>query len=246
MFKRPTKQGFLLLEKLETLNDFLDEKITEAILQISNRKLTKLEARKSVLLVQISNAIEQLGDLGEDLSKISKDVFEVGASMSYESIEAVENIDELLAEKGIKNPTDMHREAYSRDFTANTLMFSPDYKQEIDITGRAKKDIQGLFLECPVSCDVSFRSDPKRILRAYYFKAKYGFNLSINTKRAIKKNLPLLSTINRRYSAEMLNKIIRESKEMLNVLIEDGALQYLPMTKLLGQQLVESKRLLDI
>jgi len=92
MFKRPSKQGFMLLEKLETLNDFLDEKITKAILEISHRKLTQKDAKKSVLLVQISNAIEQLGDLGEDLNDVSRDMFEKGLSMSYETIEAVDKI----------------------------------------------------------------------------------------------------------------------------------------------------------
>jgi phosphate:Na+ symporter len=92
MFKRPSKQGFMMLEKLETLNDFLDDKITNAILHISNRKLSENEAKKSVLLVQISNAIEQLGDLGEDLSDVSRDVFEKGSTMTYESVEAVDKI----------------------------------------------------------------------------------------------------------------------------------------------------------
>ena len=92
MFKRPNKQGFMLLEKLETLNDFLDDKITTAILHVSNRKLSKIEAKKSVLLVQISNAIEQLGDLGEDVSDVTRDVFEKGSVMSYECIEAVDKI----------------------------------------------------------------------------------------------------------------------------------------------------------
>jgi phosphate:Na+ symporter len=92
MFKRPNKQGFLQLEKLETLNDFLDDKITGAILEVSNREMSKIDAKKSVLLVQISNSIEQLGDLGEDLSDISRDVFERGSSMSYESVEAVDKI----------------------------------------------------------------------------------------------------------------------------------------------------------
>ncbi|MBN2367419.1 Na/Pi cotransporter family protein, partial [Candidatus Woesearchaeota archaeon] len=92
MFKHPKKAGFMQLEKLETLNDFLDDKITNAILVVSNRKLSRIEAKKSVLLVQISNAIEQLGDLGEDLSDVSKDLFEKGIDMSYESIEAVDKI----------------------------------------------------------------------------------------------------------------------------------------------------------
>ena len=103
MFKRPTKQGFMMLEKLETLNDFLDEKITKAILHVSHRKLSKSEAKKSVLLVQISNSIEQLGDLGEDLCNVTRDVYDKGALMSYESIEAVDKI----FKKFVKNLEDI-------------------------------------------------------------------------------------------------------------------------------------------
>jgi len=156
------------------------------------------------------------------------------------------SIDEILAKKGIRHPTDMQREAYSRDFTVNTLMFSPDYKREVDITGRAKKDIGAKLLDCPVSCDVSFKSDPKRMLRAYYFKARYDFSFSENLSRALKINLPLLNGVNRRYASEMVNKIIREDDGMLNELIEDGAIQYLPMTKLLTKHLIENKRILEV
>ncbi len=92
MFKHPKRLGFMRLEKLEALNDFLDDKITSAILTVSSRDMTKVEAKKSVLLVQISNAIEQLGDLGEDLCDVSRDLFEKGIYMSYESIEAVDKI----------------------------------------------------------------------------------------------------------------------------------------------------------
>ncbi len=91
-FKRPRKVRFMKLEKLETLNDYLDDKITDALLTVSKRKLTKTEGKKTVLLVQISNAIEQLGDLGEDLGDVSRDLFEKGMNMSYESIEAVDKI----------------------------------------------------------------------------------------------------------------------------------------------------------
>jgi len=156
------------------------------------------------------------------------------------------NIDELLLELGKPHPTDMERESYSRDFTVNTLMFSTDYKEELDPTGRARKDIESSILDCPVSCDVSFRYDPKRILRAYYFKAKYGFDFSESVRRAIKKNMTLLSLVKQRYASEMVNKILREDEEMLSILIDDGALEYLPMTKLLSKKLIDGKRLLEV
>ncbi len=92
MFKRPSKQGFMLLERFETLTDYLDKKITEAIVKLSNRKLSKKDAERSVLLVQFSNTIEQLGDLGEDLSNVSRDAFERGSRVQFETIEAVDKI----------------------------------------------------------------------------------------------------------------------------------------------------------
>ena len=63
----------------------------------------KSEAKKSVLLVQISNSIEQLGDLGEDLCNVTRDVYDKGALMSYESIEAVDKI----FKKFVKNLEDI-------------------------------------------------------------------------------------------------------------------------------------------
>ncbi|MEK6917004.1 MAG: hypothetical protein AABW92_04630, partial [Nanoarchaeota archaeon] len=92
LFKNPNKKGFMKLEKLDLLNNYLDDQITHAILQVSNKELNKVGAKKTVLLVQISNTIEQLGDLGEDLGQVSKDLFEKGINLPYESIEAVDKI----------------------------------------------------------------------------------------------------------------------------------------------------------
>jgi phosphate:Na+ symporter len=92
LMRKPTKEGFSKLEMLESLNDYLDERIEKAILEVSKRKLTRTEAEKVVLLVQASNAIEQLGDLGQDLGNVSNEHFEKGLEMPVESVEAVEKI----------------------------------------------------------------------------------------------------------------------------------------------------------
>ena len=92
LMKNPKKVLFMKLEKLETLNDYLDDRITDALLKISSRKLTRTEGKKIVILVQVSNVIEQLGDLGEDLGDISRYLFERGKIMDYESVEAVDKV----------------------------------------------------------------------------------------------------------------------------------------------------------
>jgi Na+/phosphate symporter len=61
------------IQKLETLNDFLDDEITKAIVSLSDFKLSKTDAQKTVTLVKVSNTIEQLGDLGNDFSRFLKE-----------------------------------------------------------------------------------------------------------------------------------------------------------------------------
>jgi hypothetical protein len=155
-------------------------------------------------------------------------------------------VDDYLRFKGIKNPSEMLKEVYSRDFTINTLMMPMDQGDVIDLTGRGVSDIKHKILSCPISCGLSFKQDPKRILRAFYFKTKYDFEFSEDVSNAIDKNKHLLGGINRRYAAEMINKVVREDTDVLDELIDSGILQYLPITKYINSLLIQKKRLLDV
>jgi phosphate:Na+ symporter len=64
------------ITKLKTLNDFLNRRIEEAIRDVSRRKLSDKDARRTVLFVRISNILERLGDWGSDLGE-SKEKFAV-------------------------------------------------------------------------------------------------------------------------------------------------------------------------
>ena len=77
---------FHRVAKLEALNDYLDGKIQKSLYELSKRKLTKKEAERTVILVRISNYIEQLGDLGEDLGYHATLMADVGDSFSPTSI----------------------------------------------------------------------------------------------------------------------------------------------------------------
>lgn len=155
-------------------------------------------------------------------------------------------ITDLLKAKGIENPTEMEKEVYSRDFTMNTLLMPTDQSDVIDITGKGLSDIENKIITCPISCDASFQFDPRRILRAYYFKVKYDFSFSDDLNQAIQRNKHLLESVNKRYSSEMLNKIVRENSDMIHELIDDGILKFLPITKYVNKLLIEKKRLLDV
>jgi phosphate:Na+ symporter len=59
------------IEKYEALSDLLDEKIEVSLLELSRRKLSESDAKKIVMLVRLSNAIEQLSDFAQDISNLS-------------------------------------------------------------------------------------------------------------------------------------------------------------------------------
>jgi phosphate:Na+ symporter len=80
------------VEKLESLNDYLDDAIGAAILDFSRRKLSKRMGKKLVLLVRMSNATEQLGDLARNLAVESTKVVESGRPMSHKSISNIRNV----------------------------------------------------------------------------------------------------------------------------------------------------------
>jgi phosphate:Na+ symporter len=87
-----TDKNLHKVEKLEALNDYLDDVISAAILELSRRKLSKRMGRKVVLLVRMSNATEQLGDLAKNLAIESGQIAESGRPLSQSSLSNVRNV----------------------------------------------------------------------------------------------------------------------------------------------------------
>ncbi len=82
LFPSPTKTAFQRLLKREALNDYLDERIEKAILQLSQRKLSQKEASRTVLLVRMSNSLEQLADLAAATGYIANSTASRGVPVS--------------------------------------------------------------------------------------------------------------------------------------------------------------------
>ena len=149
--------------------------------------------------------------------------------------------DHALIRKGLKILLEE-----SRDFTVNALLLSLDFKQIVDVTGKGIEHLENGILACPLDCTLSFKESPNRILRAFYYKAKFGFKFDDSVSKAIKDNLDLLKTINARYASEMINSIVRADPSILEELIEIGALQKIPLTKYLTKVLLKNRRILDV
>lgn len=83
----------------------------------------------------------------------------------------------ILESRGLKHPTSMELELYSRDFTCNTLLMSLNLQDIKDLTGQGIPDIEAKLLKTCLPPQYTLGSDPKRIVRAVYLAAKLGFTL---------------------------------------------------------------------
>ncbi len=111
MFYHPAKTVEMEIDKLETLNDYLDEEISLSIVDLTKKKLTQKKAQQTVSLLKISNTVEQLGDLGRDFSDVFIKMHELNIPKHEVDIEATTDINNKLIELFkqteivIKNPT---------------------------------------------------------------------------------------------------------------------------------------------
>lgn len=104
IYYNPTERLRLEIEKYETLNDYLDDAITKALLGLSRYKLSRKVAKESVVLVKISNTIEQLGDLGIDFGDVFRRMHKSAISPDEIPLQRLTDLYDKLMElfEGIK------------------------------------------------------------------------------------------------------------------------------------------------
>ncbi len=99
------------IDKFHELNNYLDNEITDAIVDLSKFKLSTKNAKKTIYLVKISNSIEQLGDLGKDFSEVMLKVHKTNIPKRDVDIGALTTAHNLLMEtleqlkECVQNPT---------------------------------------------------------------------------------------------------------------------------------------------
>lgn len=98
LYHSPTSNLEMEIAKYETLNDYLDSEITKAIVELSKNKLSPKNAYSTISLIKISNTIEELGDIGKDLSEVFLRMHKLGISRSEVDIKKLTAIHNKLIE----------------------------------------------------------------------------------------------------------------------------------------------------
>lgn len=83
----------------------------------------------------------------------------------------------FLKRAGVKEPSAMQLELFSRDFTCNTLILPLTLRKIVDPTGLALDDIKKKLIRTPLPPRITLRDDAKRVIRAIYLAAKLGFTV---------------------------------------------------------------------
>lgn len=100
----------------------------------------------------------------------------------------VPNISQMLKGVGIKQPTPLQCELFSRDFTCNALLMSIDLEKIYDPTGLGIKDIKDKFLRTCLPARITLGSQGRRVIRIIYLAVKLGFEVDPEIIEWVKEN----------------------------------------------------------
>lgn len=219
---RPLLCGGVPRDKvLERLNKIEDLDITTGDSTIQN-----LAKETSIILNRKFNITTKIMDDGH--SSIFLGNFKVDFSSNFN----VPNIEQYLGKLGIKKPTDMQKEIFSRDFTCNALLMTLDLKNIIDPTKRGLDDMKNKVIRTCLNPEITLTSNKNRVVRAIYLAAKLNFDLDPALMDWIKKNPESIRLASDKALAEKLNKAILSDPHRTTYLLDQlGLWNQIPITK---------------
>jgi|ERR1035437_1696335 tRNA nucleotidyltransferase/poly(A) polymerase len=145
----------------------------------------------------------------------------------------VPHIIDQLYKRQIK-PTSLNKDVYSRDFTINTLLFDPEEKTILDLTGMGIKDINDKILRCPIDAKKTIAISPNRILRGIRFKIEMGMTEDEDYAREVFNFIPqLVDYLKKNPDGKMISSTVAKTmKANPNLAVQEyqklGIMQYLP------------------
>ncbi len=117
----------------------------------------------------------------------------------------IPNIDSILKQYHIFNPTNIQREMYSRDFTCNALLLSLDFKHIKDPTNRGIKDINRKKIVTCLAPEITLLANKNRVSRAIYLSSKLDFDIDNSIIDFVIKNPNSIKIANTKTLSEKLN-----------------------------------------
>jgi len=142
------------------------------------------------------------------------------------------NINSLLLKKGIKHPTSMQKELYSRDFTCNALLMSLDLTKIIDPTYKGFEDINNKIIKTCLDPQITLTTNKNRVVRAIYLAAKLDFDVDESIIQWVSKNPDSIRLSEDKSLTEKLNKAMDYDADKTVYLLDKMKLwNYIPISE---------------
>jgi poly(A) polymerase len=152
--------------------------------------------------------------------------------LDFSSFALAPDIDKHLRFMGIHNPTDLQREAYSRDFFCNTLLLTLDLKTVKDPTKQGLKDIKNRIIRTCLDPNTTFHSNTNRIIRVIYLSTKLDFDVDPEIIKWISKNKDMVRLSSDSYLKKNLDKAMdKNPKRTVELIREIGLWDVIPITE---------------
>ncbi len=159
-------------------------------------------------------------------------VFIGNLKVDFSSNFMVHNIDNILRQMGIEDPTNMQREMFSRDFTCNALLMELDLKTISDPTGRGFKDISERTIRTCLAPEITLTSNRNRVIRAIYLACKLDFDIDDSIINYVIKNPQTVKISTEKSMTEKLNEAFTRNGEKAAALITKMNLwSYIPISE---------------
>lgn len=137
-------------------------------------------------------------------------------------------------------------EAFSRDFTINTLHQDLISGEIIDPTGLGFDDIKNKKIRTPVPAEITLSDDPKRAYRAINFAVRYNFEIDEEIKNYIIKNPKLFEDVKVKYIELKVNEALAINEELtISLLKELNLFKNVPLTGYFKEYLIKNKLLMQ-
>lgn len=193
--------------------------------------------RLGVLIADELNVTFELSDDGH------LTVFADGFDLDFSS-----NFISHAVESYLDNDKKNLAEAYSRDFTINTLHQDLVTRKIIDPTGQGFKDIENKIIKTPVPAEITLRDDPRRIYRAINLAARYGYDIDNDIVNFTVNNPELFSSekVKDKYITVKIAKALKENEELtIKMLKEMNLFKNVPLIGIFKDILVARKLLAE-
>lgn len=133
--------------------------------------------------------------------------------MDFSSNFIVEGIEAILAKLGIRNPSEMQKEMFSRDFTCNSLILGLDLRTIHDPTNRAFKDLDDKIIKTCLDPAITLNSSKNRVVRAIYLSSKLGFDIDDSIIQYVQKNPQSIQVATAKGMVEKLHQAFEKDPE---------------------------------